>query len=74
MSDSRPAYPSTQLLIANQWGDAASGKWIDVRNPASGQTIGKVAHAERVDLDRALAAVDADFTYGKNGRRTSELA
>ncbi|WP_397475193.1 NAD-dependent succinate-semialdehyde dehydrogenase [Pusillimonas sp.] len=54
-------YPDTQLLIANKWVGAASGKTIDVRNPATGQTIGTVAHADISDLDRALAAAQSGF-------------
>ncbi|MES2533957.1 MAG: NAD-dependent succinate-semialdehyde dehydrogenase [Pseudomonadota bacterium] len=55
------SYPSTQLLIANEWVDAQSGKTIDVRNPATGQVIGTVAHAGITDLDRALAAAQKGF-------------
>lgn len=55
------AYPHTQLLIANEWVDAASGKTIDVQNPATGQVIGTVAHAGIADLDRALAAAQKGF-------------
>jgi len=56
-----PAYPDTRLLIDGQWHDAASGKQIPVHNPASGQIIGHVAHADVVDLDRALAAAQRGF-------------
>ena len=49
-------YTDTQLLIDGEWVDAASGKTIDVVNPATGKPIGKVAHAGIADLDRALAA------------------
>lgn len=55
------SYPNIQLLIANEWVDAASGKTIDVRNPATGQVIGQVAHAGIADLDRALAAAQKGF-------------
>lgn len=58
---SSPAYPDTQLLIANEWVEAASGKTIPVRNPATGQAIGTVAHAGIADLDRALAAAQSGF-------------
>lgn len=54
-------YPDTQLLINGQWQDAASGKKIPVRNPATGEVIGQVAHADVADLDRALAAADQGF-------------
>jgi len=54
-------YTDTRLLIDNQWQDAASGKTLDVLNPATGQVIGKVAHAGTADLDRALAAAQRGF-------------
>jgi succinate-semialdehyde dehydrogenase/glutarate-semialdehyde dehydrogenase len=54
-------YPHTQLLIANEWVAAASGKTIDVLNPATGKVIGTVAHAGIADLDRALAAAQKGF-------------
>lgn len=55
------SYPNVQLLIANEWVDAASGKTIEVHNPATGQVIGTVAHAGIADLDRALAAAQKGF-------------
>ncbi len=55
------SYSDTRLLIANEWCDAASGKTIDVVNPATGKVIGKVAHAGIADLDRALAAAQSGF-------------
>lgn len=54
-------YPNTQLLIANEWVDAQGGKTLDVLNPATGKTIGTVAHAAIADLDRALAAAQKGF-------------
>ena len=56
-----PAYPDTKLLIDNQWVDAADGRTLDVLNPASGQVIGRVAHAGIPDLDRALDAAQRGF-------------
>ena len=55
------SYPDTRLLIAGEWVDAASGKTLDVINPATGKAIGKVAHAGIADLDRALAAAQQGF-------------
>jgi succinate-semialdehyde dehydrogenase / glutarate-semialdehyde dehydrogenase len=55
------AYTDTRLLINGQWCDAASGKTLDVINPATGKAIGKVAHADIADLDRALAAAQQGF-------------
>jgi succinate-semialdehyde dehydrogenase/glutarate-semialdehyde dehydrogenase len=58
-------YPDTLLLIDNQWVSAASGKTLDVLNPATGQPIGKVAYAGTPDLDRALAAAQRGFDTWK---------
>jgi succinate-semialdehyde dehydrogenase/glutarate-semialdehyde dehydrogenase len=54
-------YTDTRLLIDNEWLDAASRRTIDVINPATGKTIGRVAHAGIPDLDRALAAAQRGF-------------
>ena len=56
------SYRDTQLFIDGQWCDAASGKTLAVLNPATGQEIGRVAHAGIADLDRALEATQASFT------------
>ena len=55
------AYPDTQLLIDGIWRDGADGRTIGVIDPATGETIGKVAHAARADLDAALEAVERGF-------------
>ncbi|MCG1041213.1 NAD-dependent succinate-semialdehyde dehydrogenase [Mycetohabitans sp. B8] len=55
------SYTDTRLLIDGQWCDAASGKTLDVVNPATDQVIGRVAHAGIADLDRALAAAQRGF-------------
>jgi len=55
------SYPDTRLLIDNQWRDAANGKTLDVLNPATGERIGRVAHAQTPDLDLALAAARRGF-------------
>src|SRR3954468_24519704 len=60
------SYPDTRLLIAGEWRDATGGKTIAVANPATGQTIGHVAHAAIADLDAALAAAQAGFTAWRN--------
>ena len=54
-------YPDVLLLIDGVWTKAQSGRTLNVVNPASGETNGTVAHAERADLDRALAAADKGF-------------
>jgi succinate-semialdehyde dehydrogenase/glutarate-semialdehyde dehydrogenase len=54
-------YPNVLLFIDGAWTQAARGGSLPVVNPASGDTIGSVAHAERLDLDPALAAADKGF-------------
>ncbi len=54
-------YPNVQLLIDGVWSDAAEGRSLPVMNPATGEQIGTVAHAEKPDLDRALAAAQKGF-------------
>ncbi len=54
-------YVDTQLLINGEWCDAASGKTIDVVNPATGKVIGTVAHAGIADLEQAVSAAQRGF-------------
>jgi succinate-semialdehyde dehydrogenase/glutarate-semialdehyde dehydrogenase len=55
------AYPNIQLHIDGKWRASNSGKTISVINPATEDTIGTVAHADKADLDEALAAADKGF-------------
>ncbi len=54
-------YIDTQLFINGQWQSPAEGKTLPVLNPATGKEIGRVAHAGRPDLDKALAAAQKGF-------------
>ncbi|HVB69568.1 MAG TPA: NAD-dependent succinate-semialdehyde dehydrogenase [Acetobacteraceae bacterium] len=54
-------YPDTKLFIDGSWTAGAAGRTLPVVNPASGEAIGTVAHAERADLDRALEAAQRGF-------------
>ncbi|MBX3454313.1 NAD-dependent succinate-semialdehyde dehydrogenase [Ferrovibrio sp.] len=54
-------YPNTQLNIGGTWRDGAGGRSIPVLNPATGEVAGHVAHAEKADLDAALAAAQKGF-------------
>ncbi|MDB5752433.1 MAG: gabD [Ramlibacter sp.] len=54
-------YPNTQLFINGEWQDAADGRSLAVFNPSTGKEIGRVAHAGKADLDRALAAAQKGF-------------
>jgi succinate-semialdehyde dehydrogenase / glutarate-semialdehyde dehydrogenase len=55
------SYPNTLLFIHGQWREAAAGESLAVFNPATGQEIGRVAHARKADLDLALDAAQKGF-------------
>ncbi|MEJ8664185.1 NAD-dependent succinate-semialdehyde dehydrogenase [Pseudomonas inefficax] len=55
------SYPEVKLLINGQWRNGGDGVRGDVSNPASGDIIGRFAHASRADLDEALLAAQAGF-------------
>jgi acyl-CoA reductase-like NAD-dependent aldehyde dehydrogenase len=48
-----------QLLIDNGWRPAASGRTMDVVNPATEETIAQVASAGPADLEEAVRAARA---------------
>src|SRR3984957_3383560 len=54
-------YADVNLFIVGAGTPAASGKMLSVLNPATGEPIGTVAHAETADLDRALADAAKGF-------------
>ena len=54
-------YSDVSLFIDGQWCQGASGKTEPILNPATGKEIARLAHADRADLDRALAAADKGF-------------
>ena len=75
------AIEHNKLLINNEWRDAASGRTMDVVNPATEEVIGSVAAADRADVDAAVQAARAalDGPWGKmsardRGRLLSRLA
>ena len=47
------------LLINNEWRAAASGKTMEVVNPATEEVIARVPSADRTDLDAAVTAARA---------------
>jgi succinate-semialdehyde dehydrogenase/glutarate-semialdehyde dehydrogenase len=54
-------YVDTQLFINGKWQEPAEGKTLPVVNPATGKEIGRVAHASRPDLERAVEAAQKGF-------------
>jgi aldehyde dehydrogenase (NAD+) len=59
------------LLINNEWRPSASGKTMDVVNPATEEVIAQVASADRTDLDSAVSAarVALDGAWGQLSAR-----
>jgi succinate-semialdehyde dehydrogenase/glutarate-semialdehyde dehydrogenase len=47
-------YQDVLLHIGGKWRVANGGRTIDIVNPATEEVIGKLAHADRADLDEAL--------------------
>src|ERR1700693_3485160 len=50
-----------KLFINGKLEDAASGKTIDVINPATGELLTTVPDGDAADVDRAVAAARASF-------------
>ena len=59
------SYESLALYIDGEF-ISADRKTQDIRNPATGEVIGKLPHATRADLDRALAAAQRAFVTWKH--------
>jgi phenylacetaldehyde dehydrogenase len=59
-----------QLFINGQWADAASGKTFETPNPATGETLARVAEGEAEDIDRAVRAARRAFDEGPWTRMT----
>jgi acyl-CoA reductase-like NAD-dependent aldehyde dehydrogenase len=54
-----------QLFINGEFTDAASGKTLEIINPATGGVIGRLADAGTEDVDRAVMAAQRAFEGGK---------
>ncbi len=52
------------LLIDGQWQPARSGGYFDVENPATGQTVARMANAGPEDVAEAVAAAEQAFRHG----------
>jgi succinate-semialdehyde dehydrogenase/glutarate-semialdehyde dehydrogenase len=77
-----PAYEKLEMFIGGKWCQGGDGKTEDVLNPATEQPLGKLPHASRADLDRALEAAAKGFEVwrktsayerGKVIRKAAEL-
>ena len=61
MTMAHPIYPEVLLHIDGQWRGGSGGESLPVHDPSSGAVIGRVAIAQRADLDAALAAATRGF-------------
>ena len=59
-----------QLFINGQWADSASGKTFETPNPATGETLARIAEGEAEDIDRAVKAARRAFDDGPWSRMT----
>ena len=50
-----------QLFINGQWADAAAGKTFETPNPATGETLARIAEGDAEDINRAVRAARAAF-------------
>ena len=55
------SYATLKHYIDGQWVEPTGTSGQDVVNPATNAVIGRLGHASREDLDRALAAADLGF-------------
>ena len=60
------SYGDTQLFVNNIWRESRDGRTLPVLNPATGQEIGRVAHAGLEDLVEAVAAAQKGFETWRN--------
>ncbi|HEX6519962.1 MAG TPA: aldehyde dehydrogenase family protein [Streptosporangiaceae bacterium] len=60
-----------QLFINGQWAEAASGKTFQTPDPATGETLARVAEGEAEDINRAVKAARRAFDEGPWGRMTT---
>ncbi|MCA3800173.1 aldehyde dehydrogenase family protein, partial [Burkholderia sp.] len=53
-----------KMLIGAEWSDAASGRQLDVVNPADGTVLARVPEADERDVQQAVAAARRAFDAG----------
>jgi phenylacetaldehyde dehydrogenase len=53
-----------QLFINGQWTDAASGKTFETPDPATGETLARIAEGDAEDINRAVLAARRSFEEG----------
>ena len=65
MSDEASAsLPAGKLFIGGHWSDARSGRTFETTNPATGETLARVAEADEADVEAAVSAARRAFDEG----------
>ena len=59
-----------RLFINGRWSNSASGRTFDTPNPATGETLARVAEGDAEDIDRAVKAARRAFEEGPWSRMT----
>ena len=59
---------NTKLFINGEWTNSSDGATFDTHNPATGETIAKVAHATKEDVDRAVKSARKALEKGAWGK------
>jgi len=52
------------LLIDGEWKPSDSGEYFDVENPATGETVARMANASESDVAEAIASGERAFKHG----------
>ena len=60
-----------QLFINGRWSDAASGRTFETPDPATGETLARVAEGDAEDINRAVRAARTAFEDGPWSRMTA---
>jgi len=55
----------SRMLIGGEWVASSSDEWIDVIDPATGRTVGRVPAGTEADVDRAVRAAREAFADGR---------
>jgi len=65
MSDeASTSLPAGKLFIGGRWSDARSGRTFETTNPATGETLARVAEADEADVEAAVSAARRAFDEG----------
>src|SRR6516162_926122 len=59
-----------QLFINGQWSDSAAGKTFETPDPATGETLARIAEGDAEDIDRAVRAARSAFEDGPWSKMT----